>query len=101
MDNLTTSCQSCNLGKGATPLDNTLKETRTRRRPSGPTGFAIPGYARRAALKGQAMGLLRRWSPEEARRRGREGGKASVAKAGGVDAFQERMRRGKSGEATP
>lgn len=65
------------------------------------TGFAIPGYARRAALKGQAMGLLHRWKPEEARRRGAEGGRASVAAAGGVDAFQERMRRGKTGEATP
>lgn len=33
-----------------------------------PTGFALPGYASRAGRKGQAMGLCRRWTAEEARR---------------------------------
>jgi hypothetical protein len=48
--------------------------------PRRPTGFAIPGYAARAARKGQEMGLCRRWTAEEAREYAAVAGRASVAK---------------------
>lgn len=44
------------------------------------TGFALPGYASRAARKGHALGLCRRWSAAEARERASAAGRASVAK---------------------
>jgi hypothetical protein len=44
------------------------------------TGFAIADYAARAGRKGQAMGLCRRWTADEARARASAAGRASVAK---------------------
>jgi hypothetical protein len=49
-------------------------------RPRHANGFDKPGNASAAARKGQAMGLCRRWTAQEARAYAAVAGRASVAK---------------------
>lgn len=43
-------------------------------------GFTIPGYAAAAAQKGHELGLIRKWTPEEAREQARRGAAARWGK---------------------
>lgn len=49
-----------------------MDEKPTWRRP----GFTLPGLAQAAARKGHSLGLLHRWTPEEARAMAPRGGAA-------------------------